>query len=98
MIIKQQSFGDTFVALTVHLEAISSPESNYGLIYVYGVLLTSDSVANQTKMVVSGTIMSVEVNISYNIQYNLSTFVLLCGYENQSQIVNLFYGKFVHDS
>ena len=57
---------------------------------IYGVFLSSDS---EFRKVPSSKNMSIQLALSYNTQYNLSTFAILCGKEIQSNPVRLFFGK-----
>ena len=85
----EQSFGESNVTVTVHLERTFA-QNSYGLIY--GVLFTSDSVIEEIRAMFSSNTSSVELSgILYNTHYNLST--TLCGYETQSETISLFYGE-----
>ena len=89
MIAVEPSFGEDNVTLHVRLLEGMQTMIN-GL--TYGALLTS-SLEETIRVGSDGA--NVEVTIPYNVQYNLTTFAALCGYENQSDTLSLFYSELI---
>ena len=90
----EQTFGEDNVVLMVTLD-LGGMHNIYGIIY--GVSITS--VSEQMKSVVSSqSNTSVQLTVSYNLEYNLSTFAMLCSHEIQSELIHLFYGEHVSQS
>ena len=87
------SFGEGNVTLRVTLEMMQDNNMIDGLIY--GVVLTSlfEEVAKVLSDASDGNGSSIEMIMLYNAEYNLSTFTSLCGFENQSYVLSLFYGE-----
>ena len=91
MIAVEPSFGEESIILTVTLDGIQSVVD--GL--TYGVIFTSSfeeliRIFNFT----GGNDAGVELVMLYNVQYNLTAFTALCGYENQSDTLSLFYSEY----
>ena len=61
---------------------------------IYGIIITSSAVSEQTERVVSGN-MNIQLTMSYNSQYNLSVFSNLCGNKLQSELIHIFYGEYI---
>ena len=92
MIAVEPSFGEENV--TLHIRLSLELEGMQIVIngLTYGVIFTSS--LEETMRVVLGGIDG-EVIIPYNVQYNLTTFAVLCGYENQSDTLSLFYSELI---
>ena len=93
MIAIEPSFGEDnvtlYVKLSLELEGMQIMIN--GL--TYGAVLTSNSSLETIR--VGSDDANVEVTIPYNVQYNLTTFAVLCGYENQSDTLSLFYSELI---
>ena len=89
MIAVEPSFGDDDITLHVRLLEGMHTVIN-GLIY--GAIFTS-SLEETIRIGSDGP--NVEVIIPYNVQYNLTTFAVVCGYENQSDTLSLFYSELI---
>ena len=90
----EPSFGESNVTLRVTLEDNNNKLNMIdGLIY--GVVLTSsfEEVAKVLSDASNGDGSSIEIIMLYNTEYNLSTFTSLCGFENQSYVLSLFYSE-----
>ena len=85
MIAVEPSFGEDNITLHVRLLEEMHTVIN-GL--VYGAIFTSSL---EEAIRVGSYDANVEMTIPYNVQYNLTTFVVLCGYENQSDTLSLKY-------
>ena len=93
MIAVEPSFGEDNVTLHVRLLEGMQIVIN-GL--TYGAILTS-SLEETMRVVLGGSDgANGELTIPYNVQYNLTTFAVLCGYENQSDTLSLFYSGLIN--
>ena len=90
MIVVEPSFGEENVTLTVTVDGIQSMIDDL----TYGVIFAS-SFEEIVRVVPSGNDTSVELTMLYNIEYNVSTFATLCGFESRSYVLSLFYGEFI---
>ena len=83
-------FGEENVTLTVILDGIKS--MIHGI--TYGVRFVSsfeEIIAFGNKLT---SVYHVQLTMLYNTEYNLTTFVILCGFESRSQPLSLFYSEF----
>ena len=90
MIAVEPSFGEDNVTLHVRLLEGMQIVIN-GL--TYGAILTSSL---EETIRIGSDDANGEVIIPYNVQYNLTTFAVLCGYENQSDTLSLFYSGLIN--
>ena len=90
MIAVEPSFGEENVTLTVTLDGMQTMVDGLA----YGVVFTS-SFEEIIGVFSDGNDASIELTMLYNIEYNLSTFATLCGFENRSNVLNLLYGEFI---
>ena len=92
MIAVELSFREDNVTLRLSLELEGMQIMINGL--TYGAIFTS-SLEETIRVALGGSDgTNVEVTIPYNVQYNLTIFAVLCGYENQSDTLSLFYGEY----
>ena len=94
MIAVEPSFGEENVTLRLSLE-LEGMQSMIDCL-TYGAMFTS--LFEEMIRVFSGGngSASVELTMLYNAQYNLTTFIALCGYKNQSDTLSLFYSELVY--
>ena len=90
MIAVEPSFGEDNI--TLHVRLSLELEGINGL--TYGAIFTSNSSLEETIRIGSDG-ANVEVTIPYNVQYKLTTFAVVCGYENQSDTLSLFYSELI---
>ena len=93
MIAVAPSFGEDNVTLHVRLSLELEGMQTVINGLTYGAVLTS-SLEETMRVVLGGS--GSEVTIPYNVQYNLTTFAVLCGYENQSDTLSLFYSGLIN--
>ena len=81
----EEVFSDSNVTVTLNYQAHQTES-------IYGTLLNASiEVTPQTIVVSNGT--HVELVLLYNVLYNISFFVSLCGLTGPSITEQLFYGK-----
>ena len=93
MIAVEPSFGEDNITLHVRLLEEMQTMIN-GL--TYGAILTSSLEETMRVVLVGSDGANGELTIPYNVQYNLTTFAVLCGYENQSDTLSLFYSGLIN--
>ena len=83
-------FGEENVTLTVILDGRKS--------MIHGITYGVEFISSFEEIIISGSkiasIYHVQLTMLYNTEYNLTTFVILCGFESRSQPLSLFYSEF----
>ena len=89
----EPSFREENITLRLSLETEGMPSMMDGL--TYSAIFTSSFAEIIRVFSGSNDSASVELTMLYNVQYNVTTSIALCGYENRSDALSLFYSELI---